>query len=106
MLEDLEPHQVAQRLASDSPPLLLDVRETWEVRVAAIPGSVHLPMAEIPARHDELPDDRTIVVVCHHGSRSRQVATWLATQGHTDVANLAGGLDTWAREVDPTVPRY
>lgn len=106
MLEDLEPHQVAQRLASDSPPLLLDVRETWEVRLAAIPGSVHLPMAEIPARHDELPDDRTIVVVCHHGSRSHQVATWLATQGHSGLANLAGGLDAWAREVDPTVPRY
>ncbi|RPH64771.1 MAG: sulfurtransferase [Burkholderiales bacterium] len=87
-------------------PLLLDVREHWEVALCALPGSVHVPMREIPARLDELDPSRPIVCVCHHGVRSLQVAMFLEHRGFDAVFNLAGGLDAWARQVDPSMPTY
>jgi rhodanese-related sulfurtransferase len=86
-------------------PLLLDVREPWEVQTAAIPGIVNIPMQEIPARIGELDPGREIVSICHHGGRSMQVALFLERQGLT-LHNLTGGIDAWSREVDPSVPRY
>jgi len=86
-------------------PLLLDVREGWEVQTAALPGVTHIPMQEIPGRLAEIDGDREIVSICHHGSRSMQVALFLERQG-MKVHNLSGGMDAWSREVDPSVPRY
>lgn len=86
-------------------PLLLDVREPWEIRKAALPGVTHIPMQEIPARIGELDRAREIVAICHHGGRSMQVGLFLERQGFT-IHNLAGGTDAWSREVDPSVPRY
>ncbi|MBL8383068.1 MAG: sulfurtransferase [Burkholderiales bacterium] len=86
-------------------PVLLDVREAWEVQTAALPGIVHVPMRELPARVAELDAAREIVSICHHGGRSMQVALFLERQGFR-VHNLAGGMDAWSREVDPAVPRY
>lgn len=106
MIEDLTASQVAERLASDAAPLLVDVREPWEREAAAIPGSLHIPMAEIPQRLGELPADRDVVVYCHHGARSMRVASWLAQQGYHRVANLSGGIDGWSLQVDQTIPRY
>jgi rhodanese-related sulfurtransferase len=91
-------------------PLLLDVREPWEVQTASVTPQgfevVAIPMNEIPARIAELPQDRAIACLCHHGARSQRVAMFLAHQGYTDVANVAGGIDAWSRERDPAVPRY
>jgi rhodanese-related sulfurtransferase len=91
-------------------PLVLDVREPWEVQVASVlPGDfdlVILPMQQIPGRLAELPQDRPIAILCHHGNRSQRVAMFLAQQGYTDVANIAGGIEAWSRERDPAVPRY
>jgi rhodanese-related sulfurtransferase len=67
---------------------------------------VAIPMQEIPARLAELPADRPIACLCHHGMRSQRVALFLAHQGYTDVANIAGGIDAWSRERDPGVPIY
>jgi rhodanese-related sulfurtransferase len=67
---------------------------------------VTIPMNEIPGRLAELPEDRPIACLCHHGMRSQNVAAFLARQGYTDVANIAGGIDAWSREKDPAVPRY
>lgn len=106
MTPDLTPRQVADLLRSEHPPLIVDVREPAEVAVAAIEGSVSIPMREIPSRLDEIPTDTPLVFVCHHGARSRQVAVWLSRQGYTDLGNLAGGIDAWSRDVDPTIPRY
>lgn len=106
MIEDLTPGQVVERLESDAPPLLLDVREDWEHEVASIPGSAHIPMGTVPVRVGELPTDRDIVVYCHHGTRSRAVAEWLAQRGIMRVANLAGGIDAWSVDVNPEIPRY
>jgi rhodanese-related sulfurtransferase len=96
--------------AQSTPPLLLDVREPWEVQVAGVRADgfelVTIPMNEIPGRLGELPEDRPIACLCHHGMRSQNVAAFLARQGYTDVANIAGGIDAWSREKDPAVPRY
>lgn len=95
---------------TSSQALLLDVREPWEVETAAIslPGvaAKHIPMGRIPERLDELDPSQSIVCICHHGVRSLQVVAFLERQGFESVYNLAGGIDAWSVEVDPSVPRY
>ena len=88
------------------PPFLLDVREPWEFDRARIEGATLVPMHLIPVRFEELDRDRDTVVICHHGSRSLQVAYFLEGRGFHRIHNLRGGVDAWAREVDPTVRRY
>lgn len=87
-------------------PALLDVREAWEQDRALIAGSVALPMSQIVERMSELDADRDWVVICHHGMRSYQVAMYLERSGFPRVYNLQGGIDAWAREIDPGMPRY
>ena len=99
--------QLKQQLASPSPPLLLDVREPWEVATACIAGSTPMPMNEVPGRaFNELDEDASIAVLCHHGSRSLSVANWLRQQGFEKAQSVAGGIDAWSRTIDPAVPRY
>lgn len=86
--------------------LLLDVREPQEVDTAAIDGAVNIPMSELPARLLELPRDKEIIVMCHHGQRSEQVAAVLRADGFSNVKNLIGGIEAWSTEVDPSVTRY
>lgn len=87
-------------------PLVIDVREDWEVQLASIPGVVHVPMNQVPARMAEFSRDDEIIVMCHAGGRSLRVAHFLANQGFTKVANLAGGIAAWSEQVDATVPQY
>lgn len=87
-------------------PVLLDVREPWELQVCSLPGVRPVPMRTIPLRIDELDRDRDTVVICHHGARSYQVALFLEQQGFGRVFNLYGGMAAWSREVDPAVPTY
>jgi rhodanese-related sulfurtransferase len=88
------------------PFLLLDVREDDEVATASLDFAKHVPMASVPGRLDELPKNKPIVVMCHGGTRSGRVAKYLRENGFENVANLAGGIDDWAVEIDPSVPRY
>lgn len=92
--------------ASRDKPTLLDVREPWELDVCRLPGARPMPMRAVPARYPELARDAEVVIVCHHGARSYQVAMFLEYQGFSRVYNLQGGLAAWAREVDPTMPTY
>ena len=87
-------------------PFLLDVREPWEFDTVHIAGSKLIPLAELAQHLHELPHDRTIVAICHHGIRSRQAGLFLQAQGFTQTINLHGGIDSWAREVDPSLPLY
>jgi rhodanese-related sulfurtransferase len=88
-------------------PLLLDVREPWEAETASIPGSTLIPMGEVTSRaHTELNPDQSIVVVCHHGARSLSVAMWLRNQGFDRAQSLSGGINHYARTVDPSIPLY
>ncbi len=91
---------------SGGTPLLLDVREPQEVAICAIPDSLFIPMGTLPGRVGELPKDRDIVVVCHHGGRSAQVTLWLRAQGFDRAVNLDGGVDAWARRIDPNMKVY
>jgi rhodanese-related sulfurtransferase len=107
-MQQITPAQLKAWLddASRPSPLLLDVREPREYEVCRIEDSVLMPMQTVPARRDELGGDREIVIICHHGARSMQVAMFLERLGFANVHNLAGGVDAWAREVDPSMPRY
>lgn len=87
-------------------PLLLDVREPWEYDHCHIDGSRLLPLAQLPEGLEDFAKDSTIVVICHHGIRSYNAACFLEQQGFTDVINLEGGIDAWARDVDPHMPTY
>jgi len=87
-------------------PLLLDVREPWEFQTCHIEGSQLVPMGEIASRAAELDPAIEVVVICHHGGRSMQVAMFLEKHGFSEVINLAGGVDAWARTVDPGMPVY
>lgn len=84
---------------------LLDVREPWETAICRLPGSVLVPLAALPQRVGELPADGPVVVVCHHGIRSANAANWLRRQGRAAI-NLAGGIDAWARRIDPDMEVY
>lgn len=85
---------------------VLDVREPWERQTASIEPSSHIVMGDVPARVQELDPDQHIVVYCHHGVRSMNVAVWLRQQGFEYVQSLRGGIDRWSREIDPKVPLY
>jgi len=97
--------ELAAHLQSASP-LLLDVREPWEFDICHIEGSVNLPMGQIVQRQDELEDTEEIVVICHHGVRSQHVIRYLQQQIPARLINLDGGVDAWARSVDPDMPVY
>lgn len=100
-VEDLHALQTSGR-----PFVLLDVREPSELSMAALPGSVHIPMRSVPARVSELDPGAEIAVLCHHGGRSEQVARFLHARGFSNVHNVEGGIDAYARRIDPKVPRY
>jgi adenylyltransferase/sulfurtransferase len=85
---------------------LVDVREAGELAVSSIEGAMHIPLGELPRRLGELESARPIVVVCHTGVRSARATEMLRAAGFARARNLAGGIDAWSREVDPTVPRY
>jgi len=91
-------------------PLILDVREPWEVNICALPCAKHIPMGQVPARLDELNaelgDDQELIVMCHHGVRSQRVCYFLAHQGFSKLHNLHGGIDAWAREIEPGMAKY
>lgn len=87
-------------------PLLLDVREPWEYEVCHIEGATLVPMRSIQVRLAELDPQRETVVICHHGVRSYHVARFLEHNGFSNVINLTGGVDAWAKEADAAMPTY
>lgn len=91
---------------SGRPHAVLDVREPWEVALAAFPGALAVPMREVPARLAQLPRDVPLVVLCHHGGRSLRVTYWLRAQGLAQAVNLRGGIDAWSSQIDATIPVY
>jgi rhodanese-related sulfurtransferase len=115
MIAQIRPAAFTQWITSlaGATPLVLDVREPWEFHTAALKplgtaafDVLSLPMQDIPARLAELPNDRAIACLCHHGMRSQRVAAYLLQNGFEQVVNIAGGIDAWSAEVDPSVPQY
>jgi rhodanese-related sulfurtransferase len=111
---EISVQEVAAKRANDDEFVLLDVREAHELAYANLGEGVdNVPLSDIAERRlDALPEsirqdkDAEIVVLCHHGNRSGQVTGWLLQQGWTNVLNMAGGIDAYARQVDASVGRY
>jgi rhodanese-related sulfurtransferase len=113
LIPQVRPGELAawfQARSGDDRPVVLDVREPWEVQAASVRPDgfdlVAIPMNQLPARLRELDPGRPVACLCHHGARSQRVASFLAQQGFGQVANVAGGIDAWSAERDPAVPRY
>jgi len=100
-----EVHALRQR---DEAHLLLDCREQGEWDLVRIEGATLLPMSALVARHGELEPHRgrKLIVYCHVGGRSAQVAAWLRQQGYAQAQSMAGGIDAWADQVEPRMARY
>ncbi len=98
--------QLQELRQADQPHTLLDVREADELEICSIENATHIPMAQVPARLGELPADRPVVVMCHHGARSLSVVDYLRGNGFGNAVNLEGGIDAWAAEIEPAVGRY
>jgi rhodanese-related sulfurtransferase len=106
VVNEISPSELKARRDAGTGPLVIDVREKWELDVARIPDVQHIPMGEIAARVGELDPEREIVVMCRSGGRSMQVAQFLDRNGFGKVANLTGGILAWSRDVDPSVRAY
>jgi adenylyltransferase/sulfurtransferase len=107
------PHEItvqdlAARINAGKPLLVVDVREDWERAIGEIPGSIHIPMNSVPQRAAEFkaPEGAELVIYCHAGLRSMMIAGFLEQNGLKGVASLAGGIEAWSSEIDPSVPRY
>lgn len=103
---EIDVGELARLREAGEPHVLLDVREPWEMAVCSVDGSLNIPMGDIPGRLEELPGDRPLVVMCHHGMRSFRVAAWLRQNGFSNALNLRAGIDAWARQIDPEMPTY
>ena len=106
--EEISCRDVQQRLADGQQFTLLDCREVDEQQLVSIEGAASLPMSQLAQRLRELDgkENEELIVYCHHGIRSAQVVSWLRQQGFTQAFSMAGGIDTWAREIDPGMTRY
>ena len=106
-MNNFSPLQLKERLEQDTDkPFLLDVREPWEFQICSIENSRIIPMGQISSHLDELNPEQEMVVICHHGIRSRSVALLLERHGFTNVINLTGGIESWARDIDVNMATY
>jgi rhodanese-related sulfurtransferase len=102
---EVDPREAA-RMAANEVALIIDVREADELAICRLEGAHHVPMRQIPEAAADLPHDRPLLILCHHGGRSRRVCEYLRAQGVANVSNIRGGIDAWARDVDPKLARY
>lgn len=105
-MHEITPEELKTRLDRGESLVLLDVRQDWETKLCRLDGALHIPIEEIEYRTEELDPGDEIVVFCHQGIRSAAVSEYLRQLGFSKAKNLAGGLDLWARTVDPTMRRY
>jgi len=109
-MKSLQVDQLSAFVQGEPGTVLLDVREPWEVALAAIhlpdAQALHIPMTQVPQRLAEIDAGRSVVCICHHGARSAQVVAFLMQRGHSRLYNLAGGIDAWSTHVDSSVPHY
>jgi rhodanese-related sulfurtransferase len=108
LIPEITPKELAawRADATREAPSLIDVREPWEFEHCRIEGSQLVPLGQLVARLSELPQERPLVIVCHHGNRSGVATDFLRRAGFDDVSNLRGGVEAWAIDVDPKMPRY
>jgi rhodanese-related sulfurtransferase len=103
---EITPREVKALLERGEKFFLVDVREKWEYDTSRIEGATLIPLREIPSNLARIEEASEVVLLCHHGMRSLDAAAWLRSQGVATARSMAGGIDRWAVEVDPAVPRY
>jgi rhodanese-related sulfurtransferase len=107
MIQQMTVTELQQRLREPTRDfVIVDVREPWEAEVCALPDTILIPMGQIPGRIEEIDREQNVIVLCHHGIRSQQVAYYLQNAGFEKLFNLRGGIDAWAREIDPSMATY
>jgi rhodanese-related sulfurtransferase len=105
-MNQISPAELKNKLDAKEKFVLIDVREQQEHDICRIDGARLIPLSEFEGRVGELSSSDSIVVYCHHGQRSAHAGMWLERQGFSQVANLDGGIDAWAEQVDPAMERY
>ncbi len=105
-MDSIRPSELAERIQRGDDMVQLDVRRRSELAICVLPNVVHLPLGDLAQGHYELDPDRVTVVICHHGIRSAHACMMLASYGFDETINLTGGMELWAREVDPEMARY
>jgi rhodanese-related sulfurtransferase len=105
-MDEISPRDLKSRIDRGERPVLLDVRQDWETKLCRLENAMHIPIEEIEFRTEELNRDDEIVVYCHQGVRSAAVAAYLRELGFKRAVNLTGGLDLWARTIEPAMRRY
>ena len=103
---ELEATELQKRLNNETSPIIIDVREDFELEISKIEGSVHIPMNQIPNRLNELNPENDYVIICRTGVRSSQICEFLSNQNFRSIANLSGGINEWAKKVDSSLPVY
>ena len=106
LITHISPTELKTRIDRGDRPVLLDVREAWELEIARLADAIHIPMNEVPERIAELDPSQDTVVLCRSGGRSLKVAEYLVHNGFVRVANLSGGILGWGEDVDPSVRPY
>jgi rhodanese-related sulfurtransferase len=102
----LTPREVKQMMDAGNEITFIDVREPHEYEIVHLDDSTLMPMNQVIERVSEIPQTGNVVVLCKVGARSAEVLRWLHSVGLTNTKHLAGGIDAWAAQVDPSLPRY
>ena len=107
-MDDLQilPGEVKRRLDEGERLFLVDVREPAEFQICRIEGAKLIPLGALAGQVQSLPDNEEVICYCHHGIRSLDAVVWLRQQGIERAKSLAGGIERWSLEIDPSVPRY
>lgn len=105
-MKEITAQQLKTMLEAREEVALVDLRSSWEQQLCAIEGSINLPMEDLPVHMHDLPTDKPIVMICHHGARSRQAVAFLKGCGFQKVSCLSGGIDSWAKDIDQAMKRY
>ena len=106
-MQEMTPQQLSKYLeTTTNNPVLLDVREAWEYEICNIMGSQLIPMQTIPSQLNILDPEQEIVVICHHGVRSRMVGNFLEQEEFKNIINLSGGVNAWAQNIDTNMATY
>ena len=106
MVQEVAPEALQAEIEAGRAPVMLDVRESWELEISKLLGVVHIPMEQVPERLGELDPSRPITVICRSGGRSLQVARFLEQRGFARVSNLTGGILAWGERIDPSLRPY
>jgi adenylyltransferase/sulfurtransferase len=103
---EIEPKELAELLKNGNKPKLIDVREPHELAISQLEGAQLIPLGQLAARLSELDTADELVVFCRTGARSGRAVELMISAGFRKAKNLKGGINAWAREVDPSLPVY